>query len=119
MQAADVFEQFKVIGKFEIIKIEGRIDENITPQELLIKIADPLQKNAPEDMVFFFAKRIDFDNGETHINKIFPPYVRKGVSVISDGKNWGLLIDMISRVIGDSFVIEEDELRMIKNVTVK
>jgi len=93
MQAADVFEDSKVLGTPKILIVKYKAGEKISTKraaDLINFIKQSLEKN--EEIVSFIhileiqeGKKIRKNKGE------LAPFVNKDVRCISDGKKWGLL----------------------------
>lgn len=89
MHAADVFEISKRLGKHECIVVKGG---DIKIHELVVNMKNALEKAG---MVVTFVG-INHIDGEVFN---FPePYVKEGTSCISNGRQWGLLKDLLMSI---------------------
>lgn len=102
MQAADVFEQGKVLG--EPVEFSyGAL--NFTKEEAIAQLRDVLS----EKFIVSFISAED--------DKVLP-YVNTDVRVVSNGNKWGILADWIRKEYPHLEVIT-DEYKFIKEVKLK
>ncbi len=119
MQAADLFEPFKVIGTITPMIIHGTDSKGRSAKQLVKVTIEQCTEKIDSTIILFHIESLVFEDGEAYINRSIAPYVDPSVSVISDGKNYILLRTILDQLLGDYFIIEEAELRKIKNITPK
>lgn len=118
MQAADVFSKNKFIAKPDNILIQGRVREAWEGFEHMMKklLTVPMENF---DILFFHAFQMSFDDGEIIVNTKIPPLFNPSVQCVSDGKTWTMFSELITDVIGEHFIVEENENRTIKDIKSK
>lgn len=108
MHICDVFEQSKQFGEYECYTVTG---SNINISKLIMNFKNTFEK-AGRNVIFIGINNID--------GKIFnfpKPYIRPGISMISDGHQWYLLKDLLN-LIGYKTEIDKN-MRIIKATRVK
>jgi hypothetical protein len=116
MQAADMFENFKVLGKQLNICYKIEDEEPLTDlQGYFIITHQTMLKEFGKNLVFGYIQQIVIDENAIIKNNIIPPYFDKNISVISTGQKWGLLVDLVKSF--KELTFEEAELRKIKSIS--
>lgn len=100
MQSCDVFEKFKILGKnLNFNTILHVSDPKIFKETLMLKLLASIhQKNKSEDVVFAHIKYIQQGN-KIILNRRYKPYIKGGVTMVSNGHNFYLLRDFIDNLI--------------------
>lgn len=119
MQWADMFEPFKVAAETievgYVIQVCGGVKlngVNINASNFF-KIGLEMAKNEFSDnLVLCHIQSVEFRD-VIYKNKNVPPYVHQNVSVISDGKKFGLVVDIVKQLC-PGIKIHEGDLRKIK-----
>lgn len=93
MQAFDVFEDFKVVGKEEVMTIEYKKGSSLT-WESAKKAMDALAEKGSDRIAFIHLQSIESD-GEKKINtgKV-KPWKNPKVKAVSNGTKWYTLYDL-------------------------
>jgi hypothetical protein len=90
MHVADVFEPFKQLAKYQSLEVKGTKDMKV--DQLAENMKNALEK-ADMNVVFVGVKIID-----GKLTDKYPPYIKKGVSVISFGNEWGMFKDILEQI---------------------
>lgn len=120
MQAADLFERFKVVG--DIINLHYEYEEDGEANgDVAIVVGQTAMKNQFKDkLIFGYIQTAEYKSGDVvvkHTNKILAPVFDNNISVVSTGKKWCLLVDVLKKF--PELEYEEGEVRKIKTLTFK
>jgi hypothetical protein len=98
MQAADVFEESKVLGTVKYITANYKEDEKLT-LERAAKIIDATKQALEEDEVVSFVHLMGIQIGKKVIKNQgeIIPYINKEVRCISNGEKWFVLARFIEQ----------------------
>lgn len=118
MQAADMFDKHKVIGKSDIFTIEGGTGESFTDMETSIR---RLLQNTETigEFLFLHVDKVIFEDGEIYYNTAVPPFFKENIRSISNGQKWCMFSDLIRSMTDDRFVIETTENMVVTGIKVK
>ena len=101
MQAADVFEKFKILGERLSICYEIKPEDDPQYENIVNYIIDGIkaaQQEFGKNLIFIHITGIEkqTESGKTFTNNTtIVPFFNKDISVISNGKQWFLLVDFI------------------------
>lgn len=107
MQAADVFESFKVVGRIrntEIIMTTE--DPSVFKQTTMLKLLASVHKSNKEEVAFFHVVSIRMGQ-HVILNDRYRPYVKEGVGVVSDGDKWFLLTHFMIKILSGTGITFE------------
>ena len=122
MQACDIFEPFKVAAVLLEINyvLENASTKSKSIEELREYFDEGIKLARVEfgnDLVFCHIQQVQQDDIKIE-NTSVVPFVVPNVSVVSDGEEWGLVVNHIKHFC-KGIKIEEGELRKIKSLTWK
>ncbi len=105
MQCIDMFNESKVAYvdlnlEYTIKNTTTNVEETIENEELILKLA---KKEFGEDLILLFGKSV-------------PLYINPNIQVISNGKGWIKLIDVLTQVYKNIEFIHDDRFM---NITLK
>lgn len=107
MQAADMFEPWKVLGKLTNIVVT--LDE-VPTDEQLQKLQDTIKQGFEKDKErVSFVYIVDCEGRDHTIE----PYVDLSVKAISNGEQWGMFDENLRKY---GLVVETDNYRALKSV---
>lgn len=86
MQAADVFERWKVVGKSIVVNFEVEDGVEITPEYLTRCIEFILEAGESSGHIVSVV---------SHVGNGTEPYINPSVKVVSDGRSWKTLHDTL------------------------
>lgn len=102
MHACDVFESFKHLGEYMCLKATA--SEGFVPSEFIEKVKKQFE-SGDVNVIFISIKSIDGT-----LNKDYPPYIKPGVSSISNGHQFGLFDNMLKSL---GYTVETDQSRKV------
>jgi hypothetical protein len=108
MHLADVFEGFKQLADYQAIEVKGT--DAMKVDQLTENMKNSLEQ-AGMNVVFVGIKLID-----GILTDKYPPYIKKGVSQISFGNEWGMFTDILEQI---DWIATTDENMQVISATVK
>ena len=115
MQACDVFEPFKVVAEKLELHYVVETDEIFDIRDFISKGLEFAKAEFGDKIVYAHIQSVQRRDVKI-LNKSVIPIVDPEISVISDGKKWGLVVDEIKNLC-DGLLIEEGEIRKIKSMS--
>jgi hypothetical protein len=99
MQYCDMFEEWKIVGSLKTYSLVMDVgEESFFRETLILKILGAFSKSSDESIVMAHVGEIKMGN-KVILNDRYPPYLRGGVTVVSDGHKFSLLKDIINGLI--------------------
>lgn len=119
MRAADIYNDKKFAMSFEELVLTGVAKEDWKGPEALIRTlthhASEVKTDTTESL-YFHVSSITFEDGDVYVNTKIPPFYNPDVQCITTGGTWGIFSEIVRGMIGEHFIIEENEDRTIKEI---
>ena len=99
--ALDVFDNTKQLGLYEEFIVDG--SEHMDLENLCENICNSLEHKEGGSANVTFIAITEIDGVP---NKIYPPYIKEGVSSISNGHHYGMFNELLEQL---GYVVETDD----------